>query len=266
MIKYSICKINLGLSVLARRADGFSDIETVMYPVRGICDIVEMIPSARFAFSNSGIAVDCAPQNNLCVRAYDLMRTLYDLPEVELHLHKNIPFGAGLGAGSANAVAVLKLCNELFSLGLDNDTLRSVAARLGSDTAFFVDETAAVARGRGDLLSPSSVSLSGYYLYMVKPEIGVSTAEAYRCVVPRVPKITPSQAVLLPIEEWPEQMCNDFERPIFAKHPILESIKNELYDAGAIFASMSGSGSTIYALYNAPLDRTFPHFMHCEML
>lgn len=266
MIKKSYCKINIGLNILSRRADGFSEIQTVMYPVCGIYDLIEMSPAMRFEFTSQGIKVDCPDEENLCVRAYDVMRRLYDLPPVVLHLDKRIPFGAGLGAGSANAVAVIDLCNDLFGLDLPRDEMRAVASMLGSDTAFFVDNVPSVASGRGEILEPIDLDLSGHYIYMVKPDVGVSTAEAYRAVVPHTPILYARDAVKLPIGEWRGAVVNDFERPIFDKIPILAKIKAEMYAGGAVFSSMSGSGSTVYGLFkNRPVLNS-SHFCHVEKL
>lgn len=266
MIKKSFCKINLALAVTARRADGFHAIESVMYPVRGIWDTVEMERATQFSFSASGIALDCAEDKNLCVKAYRLMCERFDLPPVAIALHKNIPFGAGLGAGSANAVAVLELCRDVFSLKINNLQLKSLAAELGSDTAFFVDCVPAVARGRGELLEPAAVDLTGYYIYMVKPDVGVSTREAYSMITPAEPLVAPCEAVKYPIEEWREVCVNDFERSVFEQLPILAELKKEMYAAGALYASMSGSGSTVYGIFATPPSLDFPYFSHMEML
>lgn len=264
MIKNSHCKINLSLSVLHRRADGFSEIETVMVPVVGIWDRVSVDRAEVFSFSASGIAVDCPEQDNLCVRAWRLMEREYGLPPVAIHLHKTIPFGAGLGAGSANAAAVVELCNELFDLRLTVDRLRDLAGQLGSDTPFFICPEPMVARGRGERLTPIEVSLKGWWIALVKPDAGVSTAEAYRSVEPHQPSIMPADAVRRPIEEWRSVCVNDFERPIFAKIPFLGQIKEELYAAGATFAAMSGSGSTVYGLFAQKPDLSFGCFTHIE--
>lgn len=266
MIKNSHCKINLALSVLGRRADGFSEIETVMLPVRGIWDTVWIERADAFSFSTSGIAVDCAADDNLCVRAWRLMQQTYNLPPVAIRLHKTIPFGAGLGAGSANAAAVVELCNELFDLQLTIEQMRNLAAQLGSDTPFFIAPQPMVARGRGELLTPIEVSLKGWWLALVKPDAGVSTAEAYRSVVPHLPTTMPSDAVGRPIEEWNRVCVNDFEQPIFEKIPLLAAIKAELYAAGATFALMSGSGSTVYGLFDQKPELSFDCFTHIELL
>lgn len=262
MIISSNFKINLGLNVLRRREDGFSDIETVMYAVRssGLCDIVEVVESGEFAFTSSGIKVDCNEEDNLCVKAYRLLKERYGLPSVHIHLHKRVPFGAGLGAGSANAVAVMKLCREIFALDITDSEMESLAAELGSDTAFFVRECPVVARGRGELLEAIDLDLAGYYLLLVKPEVGVSTREAYAGVVPHTPKLLPSKAITLPIEHWQGSLVNDFEDSIFRKLPLLREIKQRMLTSGALYASMSGSGSTIYGIFSTPPHLTFPHF------
>lgn len=264
MIISSNYKINLGLNILFRREDGFSEIETVMYPVsdNSLCDIVEMVLCESFMLTSSGIEVDCPVEKNLCTRAFRLMQERFSLPEVHIHLHKRIPFGAGLGAGSANAVAVLKLCNSVFKLNLDSCELRDIAAELGSDTAFFVDSVPSVARGRGEELEVVEVDLRGYYLVLVKPEVGVSTAEAYRGVTPSVEGVMPSEAIGLPISEWQATLNNAFEESIFKTLPVLSEIKAELIGKGAIYSAMSGSGSTIFGIFEERPDISFPHFTH----
>ncbi|MFI3287445.1 MAG: 4-(cytidine 5'-diphospho)-2-C-methyl-D-erythritol kinase [Rikenellaceae bacterium] len=268
MIISSNYKINLGLSVLFERADGFREIETVMYPVSDpmLCDIVEVIPSGEFMYSGSGIEVDCPWEKNLCTRAFRLMQSCYGLPEVHIHLHKRIPFGAGLGAGSANAVAVLRLCNNVFELGLSDETLRGLAAQLGSDTSLFVSGRAAVATGRGEILREISLDLSGYYLMLVKPEVGVSTGEAYSGVVPSLEGLRPSEIIERPIEQWQDLLINDFEGSIFRKLPVLQDLKESMLRAGAIYSAMSGSGSTIFGIFTAPPTIAFPHFTHIVRL
>ncbi len=268
MIISSNYKINLGLRVLFERADGFREIETVMYPVSDptLCDIVEVIPSEEFSFSGSGIEVDCPCEKNLCTRAFRLMQSRYALPEVHIHLHKRIPFGAGLGAGSANAVAVLRLCNDVFELGLSNDTLRGLAAELGSDTSLFVSGRAAVATGRGEKLREISLDLSGYYLLLVKPEVGVSTAEAYSGIIPGCEGLMPGEIIERPIEQWQGLLVNDFEGSIFRKLPVLQDLKESMLRAGAIYSAMSGSGSTIFGIFTEPPTIEFPHFTHIVRL
>ncbi len=264
MIISNNCKINLSLALLKRREDGFTEIETIMFPIGGgLCDIVEMIESSEFEFSAGGIAIDCPPNDNLCVKAFQLMQKKFNLPNAKVHLYKQIPFGAGLGAGSANAVAVLKLCNNLFELNQSNEQLECIAAELGSDTAFFVKNQSAIARGRGELISPIEIDLRGYYILLVKPNVGVSTKEAYSMITPRLPDIMPSEAIQYPVREWHRVLKNDFEESIFEKLPVLSIIKGEMYRQGALYASMSGSGSTIYGIFDNPPAIKFPHFSHC---
>ncbi len=262
-------KINLSLNLLGKRADGYTEIETVMYPLglhqAELCDIVEVVrgeEGSGLVFGNSGIVVDAPHSDNLCVRAFELMHRMYAIPpDVSIHLHKRIPFGAGLGAGSANCVAVLKGCNELFSLGLNDDELESLAAELGSDTPFFVCNTPAVATGRGEVLRPIEVDLSNYYILLVKPSVGVSTARAYALAKYSTPKLSPREAVAMPIEEWHRVMKNDFEEAIFEQLPVLEMIKSEIYRSGAIYSAMSGSGSTIFGIFDHyPRLRFSNHF------
>ncbi len=228
----------------------------------GLQDIIEMIENEEFKFSSSGILVDCPEDKNLCVKAFRLMQEKFALPNVALHLHKQIPFGAGLGAGSANAVTVLKLCRELFKLNISDIEMEKIAGELGSDTALFVRELPAIARGRGEIIEPIDLSLEGYYIVMVKPEVGVSTAEAYRGVVPNIPQTLPSEIINQPINTWKELLVNDFEPSIFKTLPILQELKDTMYASGAIYASMSGSGSTIYGIFEECPNLSFDHFTH----
>lgn len=268
MIELSICKINLGLNILERRADGFHQIETVMYPVGKLTDVVEVQKSSdeQTTFTSSGLAVECLPEQNLCMKAFRLMERIYAVGPARIHLHKNIPTGAGLGGGSANATAVIKLVNQLWELGLSSIDMEGLAAQIGSDTPFFVENRAVFARGRGEQLSPCSVDLSGYHLLLVKPDIGVSTSEAYRGVVPRYPKVSLSEVISLPMERWREMLHNDFEESVFGKLPLLEQIKKQLYDHGACYSALSGSGSTVFGLFEKRPEITFDHFTHYEKL
>ncbi len=264
----SYFKINLSLSVLYRRDDGYSEIETVMYPIidNELSDEIEISLADQFSFTTSGIEVDCAVEDNLCVKAFRAMQQRFSLPEVHIHLHKSIPFGAGLGAGSANATEVLKITNQLFELSLSAQELEDIASTLGSDTPFFVRSTPSLARGRGEVLSDIDVTLSGYYIYFVKPDVGVSTAVAYRGVEPHIPALMPSEAIDYPIERWQEVLHNDFEPAIFKELPILSDIKQSLINSGAIYASMSGSGSTVFGIFREMPPIEFPFFTHCSYI
>lgn len=264
------CKINLGLNVLRRRSDGYHDLETVMLPVKELYDVVDVehYDGGGIVFTASGLAVDCATDDNLCVRAARLMQERYGTGGVAIHLDKRVPFGAGLGGGSSDATAVIVGVNELFDLGLSKAELASVAAELGSDTAYFVYNDAEICRGRGEVMQPIELSLEGLWLAVVKPAEGVSTAEAYRGVVPRIPEVGLEELLRGPITNWQGSVCNDFEPHIFAAHPAIRSIKELLLDSGALYASMSGSGSAVFGLFTSQpqLSLADSLFVHIEQL
>ncbi len=253
MILRANCKINIGLDVLRRREDGFHDLETVMIPVNGLYDelsVEKIVGSTEVRFEGRGMVVDCCPEENLCVRAARLVQCRYHTDGVAITLDKRIPFGAGLGGGSADATAVILAMNQLFSLKLDEQELISLAAQIGSDTAFFVRNTPQLCRGRGEIMTPISLNMSGLTLVLIKPEgVNVSTREAYSGVSPATPQRSLSDLLSDPIEMWQGCVKNDFEPHIFKIHPILNQIKEDLLAAGALYASMSGSGSTMYALF-----------------
>lgn len=252
MIIRANCKINIGLDVLERRADGFHELSTVMFPVVGLYDEVEVerIDSSNVEFCSEGITIDCSSDSNLCVKAYRLMSERYGISGVRITLRKNIPFGAGLGGGSSDATVVILAINSLFELGLEESVLIDLAAELGSDTAFFVRNTPQLCTGRGEKMVSIDLSLRGYWLVLIKPDEGVSTREAYSGVKPAYPERPLSELIELPVEEWQGLIKNDFEPHIFEAHPLLATIKDDLLGAGALYASMSGSGSTIYALFS----------------
>lgn len=253
MIIKARCKINLGLDVLRRREDGYHDLETVMLPVDGLYDTIEVVPSASASneFCSLGIEVDCPAEQNLCLKAARLMQERYGVESVSITLHKRVPFGAGLGGGSSDATAVIMAMNEIFSLNLGEKTLISLAAELGSDTAFFVRSSAQLCRGRGEIMTPIEVDLRGLWLVLIKPNEGVSTREAYAGVTPCVPEIPLAERLKQPIAQWQGSVKNDFEKSVFAAHPSLATIKQQLLDAGAVYASMSGSGSTLFGLFDS---------------
>lgn len=267
MISKSNCKINLGLNIESRRTDGYHEISTLMYPVNSLFDLVEVQPSKEFSFSSSGIVVDCDPQKNLCVRALRLMQQHFAIGEARIHLHKKIPTGAGLGGGSANATTILKLCNEIWHLNLSVEQLQQLAAEIGSDTPFFVlDTTPQMATGRGEILTPFNMSLKGLWLKMVKPDIGVSTAEAYSGIKPHQADPSIQEVLHHPISEWRSALVNDFESSIFENLPLLRTIKEQIYHQGAIYASMSGSGSTIYGIFDHRPQPDNLYFSHIEQM
>ena len=251
MILFPNCKINLGLDVTAKRPDGYHDIATVMYPLHGLCDSLEIIPSAdpTASLTMSGIDVACAPADNIVTKAWRIMHEEFGTGGATMHLHKGVPSGAGLGGGSSDGAFALMALNALYGINLDNDGLESMALRLGSDVPFFIHNTPQRCSGRGEIMTPCSIDLTGYWIVLVKPPVFVSTAEAYAGIKPHTPTVPLAERISRPIEEWKDVVTNAFEDTVFARHPRLASIKQALYDAGALYASMSGSGSTIYGLF-----------------
>jgi 4-diphosphocytidyl-2-C-methyl-D-erythritol kinase len=259
MVVFPNCKINIGLNITHRRMDGFHNIETVFYPVPWT-DILEIIPSQQESFNFEGIKIDCELKNNLCYKAWQLLKNDFHLPPIKLFLYKNIPSGAGLGGGSSDAAFTLKTLNKLFSLHLHDDVLMQYASKLGSDCAFFIKNQTVYATGKGDIFSEVPLNLSGYYILIVKPQIHMATSEAYRMVSPRIPENSLHQLIHLPLAEWKSNINNDFEGPVFKMYPELKTIKDTLYSLGAVYAAMSGSGSAIYGLFTDKIDfqKEFP--------
>ena len=250
MILHANCKINLGLDVIRRREDGFHDLETVMIPVLGLYDVVEVERVEGVStFEQTGLTVDCDAEQNLCMKALRLMQRLYGVGEAKITLDKRVPFGAGLGGGSSDATAVILALNKLYGLNLSEDRLIEVAAMIGSDTAFFVRNTPQLCTGRGEVMSPIELPLQGKYLVIAKPEEGVSTKEAYSGVKPATPQVRLIDALQCPIGEWQGIVKNDFEPHIFAAHPAIAELKKMMLDAGAVYASMSGSGSAVFGIF-----------------
>jgi 4-diphosphocytidyl-2-C-methyl-D-erythritol kinase len=257
MVAFPPCKINLGLHILHKRTDGYHALETCFYPVPWT-DILEVIPSDTLAFSQSGDAIPGAPDDNLCLRAYHLLQRDFSLPPVRIHLHKIIPTGAGLGGGSSDGAYTLRLLNSLFSLNLAPAALAAYAAQLGSDCAFFTQDAPQLGTGRGEILTNIDISLKGKFLVLAKPPIHVSTAEAYACITPATPA-TPLSEILgrVPLAAWKENLHNDFEGSVFARHPAIEALKEKLYRAGAVYASMSGSGASVFGIFDKGVDLAF---------
>lgn len=264
MIAFPFCKINLGLHILSKRADGFHSIETCFYPIPWT-DILEIIPSNEFTFTTSGISIEGDPSNNLCVRAYYLLKSDFSLPGIKIHLHKVIPMGAGLGGGSADAAFTLTLLNQLFELKLSNGQLKQYASQLGSDCSFFLEKKPQLGEGKGDELSDAAVDLKNKFLVIVKPDIHVSTQEAYAGVKPALQKIAVREVVeKYPLPRWKDNLINDFEVSVFKKFPVIREIKKSLYDNGATYASMSGSGSSVFGIFEKPVDlkSSFPGYTY----
>lgn len=254
MLTFPPCKINLGLHVLARRQDGYHDIETCLYPVPW-SDMLDIVPSREFTFTSTGVQVPGPQSENLCVRAWNLVKTEYDIDPVAIHLHKLIPTGAGLGGGSSDGAFTLTTLNKIFHLAMSPDVLKTFASRLGSDCAFFVDSVPRLGTGRGDVLKEISLSLKGKYLIIVKPEVHISTARAYGRITPVTHGLSVREIIEeYPLSEWRHLLQNDFEDHIFKEFPLVESIHQKLYDHGAAFARMSGSGSAVFAIFDEAID------------
>ncbi|MEI7965040.1 MAG: 4-(cytidine 5'-diphospho)-2-C-methyl-D-erythritol kinase [Chitinophagaceae bacterium] len=258
MIVFPNCKINLGLHILGKREDGYHNLETVFYPLN-LTDILELLPtketSNSFSFSQSGLTVEGSSSDNLCVKAYQLLKKDFpNLPAMKLHLHKAIPMGAGLGGGSADGAFTLGLLNDKFFLQLDEKALLQYAAALGSDGPFFIINKPCYAGGRGELLEPVPISLKGYHIVLINPGIHISTAWAFAQLTPALPENDLRKIIAAPIDTWRSDLKNDFEGPVFQAHPEIGNIKETLYQRGAIYAAMSGSGSTVFGIFREPCN------------
>lgn len=259
MIAFPNVKINLGLSITEKRPDGYHNLETVFYPV-ALEDALEINPcngaATKFTLHQHGMEVAGNPEDNLVVKAYLLLDREFDLPPVEIHLFKHIPSGAGLGGGSSDAAFMLKLLNDQFNLHLTDHQLEGYAATLGADCAFFIKNQPTFAEGIGNVFSPVELSLKDYQIMIIKPDVFVSTREAFSNIRPQRPEHSVKEVIKRPVSEWRETLINDFEASVFPLHPVIGEIKEELYRQGAVYASMSGSGSSVFGLF-AP-DATLP--------
>ena len=259
MITFPNAKINLGLNIVEKRPDGYHNLETIFYPIP-LQDALEITPweggERKYKLAQSGIQIAGDDENNLVVKAYKLLDSLHNLPPIEINLLKHIPSGAGLGGGSADAAFMLCMLNQHFQLNIPNEQLEVYAAQLGADCAFFVENKPTFAEGIGNIFSPIELSLKGYKLLLVKPDIFVSTRDAFAQIRPKRPSISLKEVAKMPIEAWKTYMVNDFEESVFPQFPAIADIKAKLYDMGAIYASMSGSGSSVFALFKG--DATLP--------
>lgn len=254
MVVFPNCKINLGLHVVSKRKDGYHNIETLFYPVP-LKDALEIIPSeTKTSFTATGIPINASPMDNLCFKAYSLMKKKYQLPQVNIHLHKIIPYGAGLGGGSSNAAFTINTLNKLFELGIPLQQKLKIASNIGADCSFFIQNKAILAKGTGNIFSELSISLTGYYLVIVKPNVGISTKEAYSGIRINKKKQTLKEILSQPINQWKNILNNDFEPHILTRYPEIKAIKQELYNCGAVYASMSGSGSAVYGIFSKKID------------
>ncbi|MEP1033682.1 4-(cytidine 5'-diphospho)-2-C-methyl-D-erythritol kinase [Ekhidna sp.] len=252
MITFPNAKINLGLNIVSKREDGYHNIESCFYPIPW-CDSLEVIEAASFAFHSYGLDIPGDSSANLCVKAYDLIKEDHGIPPVEIHLLKNIPMGAGLGGGSADGAFTLKMLNDLFDLNLTDLHLEDYASKLGSDCPFFIKNHPAIAEGRGEKLTPIELNLSDYHIALHNPGIHVSTKEAYAGVAPQANEKSIADLIQNPISQWKNSIGNDFEDSIFPNHGEIGQLKQDMYDTGATYASMTGSGSTVFGIFEEPI-------------
>lgn len=277
MITFPCAKINLGLNIVSKRPDGYHNLETVFYPIP-LTDALEIkymdekFPSeSPCDLKITGNDIDCNEEDNLVIKAYQLLAADFQLPRVHAHLVKRIPTQAGLGGGSSDAAYMIRLLDERFRLNIGIPEMERYAAKLGADCAFFITADPSYAEGIGDVLMPVDVpgaGLGGYYLAVVKPSVAVSTRDAYAAIVPKTPAKCCRDIVRQPIETWKDELVNDFEAPIFAMHPELAAIKQSLYDAGAVYAAMSGSGSALFGIFREQptgLEKEFER-MFCQVM
>lgn len=259
MICFPNAKINLGLNVINKRLDGYHNIETVFYPVP-VKDALEIVPATTTSFTQTGIRIDGPAEKNLVLKALDRLKQKYTIPSLEIHLFKAIPFGAGLGGGSADAAFMLTLVNEYCQLGISSDEMEDIASSIGADCPFFIRNKPVFATGTGNIFTPVELSLQGYHLCLVKPDIAVSTPEAYSSITPAVPAVSLTEIIQMPVHAWKTEMVNDFEKSVFPQYPVIREIKESLYKNGALYASMSGSGSSVFGLFEKATDlqKLFP--------
>lgn len=266
MITFPNAKINLGLNIVEKRPDGYHNLETIFYPIK-LQDALEVTrlqdDTAPFKLHVSGTNLEGTAEDNLVVKAYRLLKDDFQLPPIDIHLFKHIPTGAGLGGGSADCAFMIKLLNEKFNLNLSIDQMEQYAAKLGADCAFFIQNKPVFATGIGNLFHPIDFSLKGYHLVLVKPNSSVSTREAYANIIPCKPEASLLEIIKQPVETWRESMKNDFEYSVFLSHPEIAAIKDKLYDLGAVYASMSGSGSAVYGIFKAPIENVDEKFGEC---
>jgi 4-diphosphocytidyl-2-C-methyl-D-erythritol kinase len=256
MILFPNAKINIGLNITERRPDGYHNLETIFYPIN-LKDALEVVKSDALSFTSSGIEIPGRAEDNLCVKGYHMLKKDFDLPPVKIHLHKNIPIGAGLGGGSADAAFFIRLMNEEFKLGLSVQQMVGYARRLGADCAFFIENKPVYAFEKGDEFENIKLDLSAYKIVLVMPPVHVSTGEAYGGVKPTPVKDSLFDLINEPIIEWRKHIKNDFETSIFKNHVEIRGVKAALYQAGAIYASMSGSGASVFGIFDHEPDVEF---------
>ena len=260
MIVFPNAKINIGLNVVSKREDGYHNLETIFFPLK-LADALEFVETDETKITTSGIQIDGAPEQNLILKAFHLLQADFNIPPIHFHLHKVIPFGAGLGGGSSDAAFTLIMLNDYFNLGLSPQKLEFYASQIGADCPFFILNKPTFATGIGNKFHNIELDLSDYEFVILKPNISVSTPEAYKNVIPRNPKFRLTEIIKTPVDQWKNLIVNDFEKSVFQKYPQIAEIKQLLYDFGAGYASMSGSGSAVFGIFHhlpANLDKKIP--------
>ena len=267
MIIFPNAKINLGLNIVGKRSDGYHDLETIFYPIQlqDALEVKTLTQSAQtpYQLHVKGNPIDGNADDNLVVKAYLLLKDRFQLPPIDIHLFKHIPMQAGLGGGSSDGAFMIKLLNEKFRLGMSVKEMEDVSAQLGADCAFFIQNQPVFATGIGNKFEPIRLSLAEYHLVLIKPTISVSTREAFAGISPKHPDMSLKEIITQPIETWKDSMKNDFETSVFKKYPEIAAIKDKLYDLGAIYASMSGSGSSVYGIFKQALPNVETSFNEC---
>ena len=267
MITFPNAKINLGLNIVEKRPDGYHNLETIFYPIN-LQDALEVTRrennDKEYTLHISGSPLEGEPEDNLVVKAYKLLKKDYPgLLPVDIHMYKHIPAGAGLGGGSSDAACMIKLLNDKYSLGFSTERMEEYAVKLGADCSFFIRNKPVFATGIGNLFEPVELSLKGYHIILIKPDIFVSTRDAFAEIKPVRPAVSLKEIVKQPMETWKNSMKNDFEDSVFKKFPEIAAIKDELYDLGAVYAAMSGSGSSVYGIFKAPIENVEDKFCGC---
>ena len=266
MITYPNAKINLGLNIVEKRPDGYHNLETVFYPInlQDALEVTTLEEQGDYTLVTSGTPIEGEPENNLVVKAYKLLKEDFpELPGIDIHMYKHIPTGAGLGGGSSDAAFMIKLLNEKFKLKINVEKMEEYAAKLGADCAFFIKNKPVFASGIGNIFESIELSLKGYYLVLVKPDIFVSTKDAFALIKPQKPSKSLKEIIRMPVETWRAMMKNDFEESVFQKYPEIAAIKDKLYDMGAIYASMSGSGSSVFGIFREQVEHVDEVFNGC---
>jgi 4-diphosphocytidyl-2-C-methyl-D-erythritol kinase len=270
MLSFPNCKINIGLNITHKREDGFHDLETIFYPIYNYKEALEIIEAKEFSIKTTGTNLQIDVEANIVTKAFRIIKNEYKIPNIKIHLHKTLPFGAGLGGGSADASFMLQLLNKNFELNISEEQLLNFALQLGSDCPFFIKNKPMYAQGRGEIFEEINLNLAGKFICVITPNMHISTADAFKNIKPNIPKQNLKNLVEQPIQNWQDTIVNDFEKTVFIAHPKLTLIKKNLYANGALYASLSGSGSSVYGIFENEIDthflsKTKHHFHFCKL-